>query len=1546
MLRTRHAVLPPRGERGLARRLLLLGALTVIALSLVVVVLTNTSWGNERVRRILVDQANSRLTGRLDVGRLRGNLLSSATLTDVRIVDSMRQPLFTAKRIHVRYDLWAVLHRRIVLKSAVLDTPFVLMDKRPGGRWNFHTLLRPSGAPKDTSQHSGPPEIADVIIHHGQFIYRRPWRPDSTLPADKHGAAIAAALGASARRRTERVAGGFQRVLHYHDIDAHISEVHLAQQRAPAFVRIAALSMIAEPYRAPHIDVRSLTATLYFSRDSLWWRGARMTLPASRATTDGRIGLNRSGVALRVDASPVAFADLRWLNPKLPVEGGGRFTYTMHVHGDTAEYAIADADVHHRQATAAGSATLLRVHPAAGTSTVLVRSADVTVARLTTDIVRELAPALRLPRRGTIDGHAVVSGPPSALRVDADVRFDDMRAGRSRLIAHGGLGIGGGIRARDLAVEFRPLRLGTLAGARATLPLGGVLTGAATVNGASQSGWHVRGDVTHVEGASHSRVAGEARYQVAGKRILANVSVRPLSLATVGRFVPDAALRGTVTGRLRIEGTTRDLYVAGALRSDNGGGAFDGGAAVTFAGARTRYDVAVALDALDASILSRRAPRTRLTGALAAHGRGISPASANAVITADLGRSRYDGVSIDRLVARLAVSNGMLRADTVVVAGTGATARAAGTLGLAAGRQGELRVFLSVDSLGALRRWLGTSDTSHVSPTSGRQEALLAAARADSARRAESVRIERLALGLSPGVPLVVDTLPAIRRDSLAGSLSADATLRGSVKHLGVDMRVSAQNVVIRGDAARVVSGELSSANVRDSAVPLAFRAAAESLQVGGYAFERALTTGQWRQHRLAADVSVRQDARVEYALSGSVERPAPKVQRIELDSVAARFDTLVWRSAHPARMAFDRGSVSVDSVELRSNRGGRLFANGTVPLVGAMRLDVAAENVQVATVLRALQRDAEADGRLAATARFAGVRAAPEIVGQVTLRDARWRGARAPEADVGIDYRSRTLRLEAVARDSADRRVLSAGASLPIDLAFEERSASRRLPGPIAGDVALDSFNLATLPIVSHSVADVRGRVIGDAHVRGSWDAPSLTGRVTLENGGISLAATGMRVTDAVAAVSLTGDTLRLDSLVARAKGTLRASGTVEFADHAHPYVRMSAQGHDLRVFDATRGLVDADGEIAIEGPLAAMRVTGRGEMRHGFLALKQFRKDLLHVKAPGDLSFFIVYDTTTPAAAIAKSTAAVGRSHRVGMIADLSLVVDRGNYYRNRPDANIEFYTGAGEELRVHLDTRTDDAWTAGFVRIGEGVATFRARGFEPVRGSLTFSSYTGGPGYVEQVGQRLVWEPGRGILPLQLLTGGTSKGPAVGLEAGTLFPIRGRELNGYLTVGRDHSSLLQQSGSSLSGSPSWSGQLSGETGALARRQQAATALGVVLHDIGTGATKEFSLDAFSVSPTDVPTELVFGKTGGVRGAMIEGGRYVTVDRFVAGQMRLTTGIPGARLAQRFRDVYRLDVIVEPRFLFRMPEDLGITHPTIRTGVFGAFVTRFWDW
>src|SRR4051812_42722440 len=268
-------------------------ALIVIA----VLVLALTPWGNERVRRFALPRANARLNGQLSVDTLRGNLFRGATLTNVRVVDSAKRSVFSAKRVVVRYGLGAALHGNVVIHSLVLDTAEIVLDKRPGMHWNFQELLKP-GAPRDTTQKRARPELSNITIHHGRFLYRRPWVPDSTLSAARQREAIDKALAPDARRRTERVVNGFQRVLDYHDIDAVIPSVVIAEAPQPLAVRIASLSMIAEPYRPPVIDVRSLVGTLYATKDSLWWRGARMRLPASDVAGDGTIGFHHSGFRL------------------------------------------------------------------------------------------------------------------------------------------------------------------------------------------------------------------------------------------------------------------------------------------------------------------------------------------------------------------------------------------------------------------------------------------------------------------------------------------------------------------------------------------------------------------------------------------------------------------------------------------------------------------------------------------------------------------------------------------------------------------------------------------------------------------------------------------------------------------------------------------------------------------------------------------------------------------------------------------------------------------------------------------------------------------------------------------------------------------------------------------------------------------------------------------------------------------------------------------------------------------------------------------------
>src|SRR5258705_9499185 len=166
--------------------------------------------------------------------------------------------------------------------------------------------------------------------------------------------------------------------------------------------------MLGEPYRPPAVDVRSLVGTLYASRDSLWWRGARMSLPGPRVVGDGTIKFRRMGFFLDLAASQLSFPDLKWLNPQAPDSGGGRVRYAMRIRGDSTMISLADADLHYRNASIVGHAAITRVHPKHESSRLLVDGADLTIARLSTSLVKELAPTVNVRRNGPLNGHGVV----------------------------------------------------------------------------------------------------------------------------------------------------------------------------------------------------------------------------------------------------------------------------------------------------------------------------------------------------------------------------------------------------------------------------------------------------------------------------------------------------------------------------------------------------------------------------------------------------------------------------------------------------------------------------------------------------------------------------------------------------------------------------------------------------------------------------------------------------------------------------------------------------------------------------------------------------------------------------------------------------------------------------------------------------------------------------------------------------------------------------------------------------------------------------------
>jgi autotransporter translocation and assembly factor TamB len=129
----------------IALRIVAWFALVVVVLIVVAVgtayVLTQTSFGRERVRRIALGFAQKAIHGHVHIGQLGGNLLANPTIDSLSITDSSGAPFVTARRVTLYYGLGSVIRQRLNFRQVEVDDPVVVLDQSPAGTWNFSRIF-------------------------------------------------------------------------------------------------------------------------------------------------------------------------------------------------------------------------------------------------------------------------------------------------------------------------------------------------------------------------------------------------------------------------------------------------------------------------------------------------------------------------------------------------------------------------------------------------------------------------------------------------------------------------------------------------------------------------------------------------------------------------------------------------------------------------------------------------------------------------------------------------------------------------------------------------------------------------------------------------------------------------------------------------------------------------------------------------------------------------------------------------------------------------------------------------------------------------------------------------------------------------------------------------------------------------------------------------------------------------------------------------------------------------------------------------------------
>jgi translocation and assembly module TamB len=462
-----------------------------------------------------------------------------------------------------------------------------------------------------------------------------------------------------------------------------------------------------------------------------------------------------------------------------------------------------------------------------------------------------------------------------------------------------------------------------------------------------------------------------------------------------------------------------------------------------------------------------------------------------------------------------------------------------------------------------------------------------------------------------------------------------------------------------------------------------------------------------------------------------------------------------------------------------------------------------------------------------------------------------------------------------------------------------------------------------------------VSGRASGSFKVGGSFNKPQLTGQFALHDGRARVVPAGINLDRIEASIRMMGDTVVVDSVAANNKGRMILTGGIGLGSLTAPSFDLRLRVDNAQVLDNHRGDLSVSANLAMVGPFNDAHVTGNVRIRDGFLYIPQ--SDNKTLVGPGDPALYNVLDT----AVMADRELFPGQSPLLANLRmDVNLRVDRDVFVRSR-EANIEVYSE--QDLGIHVNRAKETLVLDGVLLSERGVYTFMTRRFTIKRGSATFINSTELNPTLQATGEYEVQQPNREAINIQIAVGGTLRQPNISLTSDAQPPIPQSDLLSYLAFGQSSTSLVQLEGSGLTDGSGGS-NIVGAGAALASKQLAGIAIGVVADQVAGSAAQSLGADVFTITPADVQTDV----GNFLRGTQFEFGKYFKSHTFFAIKSPLDPAAlvrPGMQMVHRFGGLrgYRLETGVDTRYLLREPS-LSRDQNVATTSAFGAFLIREW--
>ncbi|PYO93419.1 MAG: hypothetical protein DMD62_09760 [Gemmatimonadetes bacterium] len=1121
--------------------------------------LVGTRAGRTLLARVASSVVRSGVAGSIEVGEVRGSLLTGVVLTDVRLLDPDSTLVAWLPRAELGYNPLDFAAGRVVFMEVRLERPIFNIVQHASGRTNFDELLRLGK--KDTVKveplgPAGPRSL--ILLRNVQIV-----DGSLTLRLQKHGEVT------SANEEIEFSGeDGRYRVRRFEHLNARLAALRIQAPREKG-IRIDILRLSTES-SDPKLSINDAVGRVTIDGRTLDVDLSRVRFPATQFSARGTVQWPQDtllwNLAMRADSATLT--DIRFLDPRFPADAVLHGGVSVVSHGGRVlEIQLRPMDLSFGQGRLTGHVTAFS---APDSGLVALRQGDLMARDLSLDLARVYIDSL--PFYGRLTGRTIVDGPMSALKIQTEWSFrDSLVPGwpESQVFGKGEVNVAG----HDLG--FQPFEVATgridIGTVRRLVPgfdLQGELDATGTLTGTLKNAMF-SGTLRHHDGDRPvSLVNGAIGLDFRGDilSVFADVRADSLSLdGLTGRFA-GFPLHGTLAGTIRMSGDLTGVETHADLGMLGGGGAIRGDGTLLLGargvhpgyGAR-RFTLRTQDLNLQRWLVRKGAPPSRLsfvaTGTVTADS-VTKPAGA---LTATLAPSFFAGTIIDTGAASVRFADGRMLLDSLRIQQPGLITNGSGALGWARPAQGTLAFDFDADSLSVLDSLVTWLAGPSITPTP---------------------------------------------EDKLKGSAQVQLRLEGALDSLTFGGSARVLDLQWRGW--RVPKGEGTGA-FRPGPVPsFEFDTRIDSLGYGRLGFGAAAAHVRGTRDSLTWFARSRVGDLGAFLAGGRYERPAGgPIQHAAVDSLAVLIPSGVWFLQRPTALTFSDSILHVDSASLKNaNGGGQLGIVGDLPARGPINAHVTLDSFPLTGVYALMQSDTlGVAGAVTATMSAMGTRANPTYSGSFAFSNAAFGSFRAPFMDGIIDYRNRRLNGE-VHLWRAGQQVLNVTAHLPLDLALAP-VAQRQLGDTLSVQARADSVDMGVLAAVTTTVRQVGGVFSADLGIGGTWEAPLLRGGLQIGNAAATIPALNVRYTNMNGSFSLRGDTIRVDSLTATSeRGKAELTGYVRLERLSKPILALNINTSDFKALDLRGYLaVTASGRVALTGPVFGATLTGHGTVTSGVL-------------------------------------------------------------------------------------------------------------------------------------------------------------------------------------------------------------------------------------------------------------------------------------------------------------------------------------------------------